>query len=259
MICLSTQKRKIKSRLFSLVLLLISATTLLFGCSADSDSKNSDNTETKARDITEPASANTSITAAVGEYITLGAYEQDNNTANGKEAIEWLVLDVQDNKALVISKCALDCRQYHTEMTDVTWENCQLRTWLNSDFLDSAFTDSEAEKILSATVTADYSEDFGTDPGNDTQDKIFLLSITEAEKYFENPAERCCTATEYAKAQGVWDGSPNGNCWWWMRSPGRYQRYATYINHNGNVSEDGDYVNYGDNAVRPAMWIEIKH
>lgn len=73
--------------------------------------------------------------AKVGDYVFFGAYEQDNNTANGKENIEWLVLEVKDGKALVTSKYALDCKPYNTSYTDVTWENCTLRRWLNNDFI----------------------------------------------------------------------------------------------------------------------------
>ena len=72
-------------------------------------------------------------TAKVGDYIFFGAYEQDNKTSNGKEDVECLILEVKDGKALVISKYALDCRQYSTSHTDVTWETCTLRKWLNNN------------------------------------------------------------------------------------------------------------------------------
>lgn len=50
----------------------------------------------------------------VGDTIHLGHYNQDNNSENGVDEIEWVVLTVQDNKALVVSKLALDCRAYHS-------------------------------------------------------------------------------------------------------------------------------------------------
>ncbi|MDY6017558.1 MAG: TIR domain-containing protein, partial [Oscillospiraceae bacterium] len=76
--------------------------------------------------------------AKAGDYVFFGAYEQDNSASNGKEHIEWLVLEVKDGKALVISKYALDCKQYNTNYTDVTWEACTLRRWLNNDFINAA-------------------------------------------------------------------------------------------------------------------------
>ena len=247
----SVQITKTKKLLIFLVLIAVFAFQM-FSASTDKGSKNHTDRTTSAENITD-----TAISAEVGEYITFGTYEQDNDTSNDKEPIEWLVLDAQEDKALVISKYALDCQLYNTDMVDITWEECSLRAWLNNEFLSEAFSDLEVEKIISSTVSADKSVQFSTNSGNPTVDKIFLLSITETERYFDSEEERCCTATEYAKAQGSWDGSPNGNCWWWMRSPALYQNRAAYINHDGKISEEGDYVNYGDNAVRPAMWIEI--
>lgn len=119
--------------------------------------------------------------ANVGSYVTFGAYEQDNKKSNGKEDVEWLVLAKESNKILVISKYALDCQQFNTCYTDViTWEICSLREWLNGAFINNAFSAEEQAMIPTATVSADKNPDSSTDPGNATQDKVFLLSITEA-------------------------------------------------------------------------------
>ena len=135
-----------------------------------------------------------------GKYVTFGSYEQDNNTANGKEDIEWLVLARDGDKALLISKYALDCQQYNTSYTDVTWESCSLRTWLNGTFLNAAFSSDEAAMIATTTVTADKNPEYSTSAGNNTQDQVFLLSITEVEKYFSSDNDRKCVPTAYAIA-----------------------------------------------------------
>ena len=131
----------------------------------------------------------------VGDIITYGHYEQDNNLANGTEPIEWQVLDVQGGKALLISRYSLDSQSYHTEWGDITWEQCTLRTWLNNDFLNAAFTVEEQTAILLTDVdnSIDQCFDFTTvvsrakqiTGGNNTQDKIFLLSYAEANNYFD--------------------------------------------------------------------------
>ena len=201
------------------------------------------------------------ISVSVGQTITFGSYEQDNNTSNGKEAIEWIVLDIQDGKALVISKYALDCKKYNETYTDVTWETCTLRTWLNNDFLNSAFSESEKSKIPTVPVSADANPSYSTNPGNATQDQIFLLSITEANKYFDSNSERECQPTAYAKAQGVWTSSSGtyaGNCWWWLRSPGNLQTYAAVVRYDGYVRDYGNGVYGSDDAVRPALWIDLE-
>lgn len=193
----------------------------------------------------------------VGNYIKFGAYEQDNNTSNGKEDVEWLVLEVKDGKALVISKYALDCKPYNTSYTDVTWENCTLRRWLNNDFINAAFSAEEKSMIPTVTVSADNNPDYSTNPGNTTLDQVFLLSITEANKYFSSDSARPCKPTEYAVAGGAYASSFNGNCWWWLRSPGDLRYGVAYVTNDGGVNERGNSVDYGSIAVRPALWIDL--
>ena len=194
--------------------------------------------------------------AKVGDYVFFGAYEQDDNASNGKEDVEWLVLEIKDGKALVISKYALDCKQYNTSYTDVTWETCTLRKWLNNDFLGAAFSVDEKAMIPTVTVSADKNPNYSTNPGNTTQDQAFLLSITEANKYFSSDSARQCEPTDYAVANGAWE-SDSGNCWWWLRSPGIRQGIAADVYSDGGVYEYGYDVNGGINAVRPALWIDI--
>ncbi len=192
----------------------------------------------------------------VGDIITFGSYEQDNDSSNGKEDIEWQVLAREGSRVFLISKYALDCQPYNTDWTDVTWENSTLRTWLNGTFLNNAFTSSEQAVIAQTTVTADKNPKFNTNPGNATTDKVFLLSIEEAKKYFPSHSARWCEATAFADAKGaliVYD-----NSWWWLRSPGCRQDYAAGVSTDGSVSHNGDYVHLNYNAVRPALWIDLE-
>lgn len=199
----------------------------------------------------------------VGDTYTFGAYEQDNSTSNGKEAIEWTVLDKDGMSLLLISKQALDCQQYNTSYTDVTWESCSLRKWMNGTFLNKAFNAEEQAQIQNTTVSADKNPEYNTNPGNATTDKVFLLSINEVEKYFNSDEARKCAPTAYAKAQGAYTSdsyktaSGAATCWWWLRSPGYYQNYAAYVINDGSVNYNGYYVNYDIYAVRPALWINL--
>ena len=179
----------------------------------------------------------------VGDIVYFGAYEQDNDTSNGKEDIEWIVLAKENGKALVISKYALDCQMYNSTYTGVTWETCSLRTWLNGSFLNNAFSADEQAKIATTNVSADKNPqyDYNSHPGNATNDKVFLLSITEANKYFTSDSARACKGTEYCYAQGAYKYS-NGLCFWWLRSPGDNQIYAPFVSIVGSVYYCGDYV-----------------
>lgn len=192
----------------------------------------------------------------VGSTIKFGFYEQDNNTSNGKEEIEWKVLAVDGNKALVISQYALDCQKYNSTYTDTTWEKCSLRTWLNGTFYNAAFGSYHQKMIASSTVTADKNPSYSTSPGNNTTDKVFLLSITEVYKYFSSESARQCQGTAYCYAQGAYKAS-NGNCWWWLRSPGLDSDYAARVINGGSVFDCGISVNDDFGAVRPALWINL--
>lgn len=187
-----------------------------------------------------------------GAYISFGTYEQDNDTSNGKEEIEWLVLEVKDGKALIVSKYAIDCKPYNTELVATTWESCTLRSWLNNDFL-SAFSSEEKAMISETSLPAGKNPEYDTDPGNETKDKIFLLNITEANQYFSSKSSRKCKATEYAKAQGV--SVESKNCYYWLRTPGRNPDTAA-LDYYGGVCGYGT-VNSTNFAVRPALWIDL--
>lgn len=206
---------------------------------------------------------NTIKAVDVGSMITFGTYEQNNKKSDGKENIEWLVLAKDGSKVLVISKYALDCQPYNTKDKDVTWETCSLRSWLNKDFLSKAFSSKEQKSIVTTTVTADKNPNYSTSPGKDTQDKVFLLSVAEAGKYFSTDEARRCAATDYAKAQGASTSNSNKTasgaaaCWWWMRSPGCSSDFAALVFSSGLLSYGGDRVNRGNFAVRPALWIDL--
>ena len=193
----------------------------------------------------------------VGDYIYFGAYKQSDNTSNDKENIEWLVLDIKDGKALVISKYALDCKPYNTREEDVTWETCSLRKWLNNDFINTAFSAEEKAMIPTVTVSADKNPEYSTNSGNDTQDKVFLLSVAETNKYFSSDSTKRCEPTKYAVANGAYVDNSIGNSYWWLRSIGDYQSDAVCIGYDGDVNERGLSVDEADIAVRPALWIYL--
>ena len=208
-----------------------------------------------------------------GEIVTFGRYEQDNDSSNGAEPVEWQVLEVADGKALLLSRYGLDAVPYHTERVDVTWETCSLRRWLNGEFLKTAFTAAERKSILTTAVdnsAAQGAQDYETNGGRDTQDRVFLLSVAEADRYFGGIPEWDTVAakmesraapTKYAVARGAWtsdtDKTPDGEQagWWYLRSPGYNQNGAVIVNADG--TRYFDYVHSESEAVRPALWVNL--
>ena len=206
--------------------------------------------------------------SAIGEYVTFGSYEQDNDPDNGAEPIEWIVLNHQDGKTLLLSKYSLDSAWYHTERSvDVTWETCSLRRWLNTGFYNTAFNDTEKDMIVQITNEnkdgTSFWESMGRTVessigGNDTQDNVFALSLYEVQTYLgtvdDNNPNRICTATMYAESKGI--NSPSKYCWWWLRTPGDQQVNAAVINDSGRELEEFIYHEYKNTpAVRPAIWV----
>ena len=201
---------------------------------------------------------------AVGDIISFGHYEQDNNLNNGQETIEWIVLDCDavENKVLLLSRYGLDTKPYHENYEDVTWEKCSLRSWLNGDFLNTAFTADEQRGILKTNMNNSKSQGYSgwnTDGGNDTVDQIFLLSYLEAfDEYFKDNESRTCKPTPYAIAKGAYADPSNGNGWWWLRSPGSYQTSAALVYYDGSrYSYSVDFVFSNSGCIRPALLVNL--
>ena len=193
----------------------------------------------------------------IGDIVTFGSYEQDNNLNNGEEEIEWIVLDKNEEGYLLISKYGLDAKPYNVDYVDVTWENSTLRSWLNEDFYINAFESKERQKVRTTHIVAAKNPEYDTEPGNGTDDPVFLLSIQEAEKYFDNREARKAYPTEYAKANGAYEYSSTKCCWWWLRSPGDFSNYAAYVSSAGWVSRGGNVVRSATGCVRPALWVNL--
>lgn len=213
------------------------------------------------KDAGERIARNEALIAAskvnVGDSFFFGHFEQDNDETNGKEEIQWLVLEKEDNRIFVISKYALFAQGYNEVNTNVSWETCTLRACLNSTFLDEAFSAEEQAQIPTVTVPPAESPKYRTDPGNATEDKVFLISIRDLEKYFPTDSDRECMPTAYALANGAKAKEVNGNCWWWLRSPGIAQNCAARVNCYGSLRNSGPPVSSDYSCVRPAMWIDL--
>ena len=190
--------------------------------------------------------------AQVGSSVYFGSYKQHYSTVNEKEIIEWLVLAKKGDKLLVISKYALDGQPYNTSDASVTWETSSLRKWLNGTFFDNAFSSDEQAMIQRTTVTADRNPSYSTSPGNNTTDKVFLLSIAEVNEYFSSDSARQCLPTAsagYLTLPGV------ETCTWWLRSPGDDSNHAAGVDYDGSLYYFEPVIYH--NGVRPAIWINI--
>jgi len=197
-----------------------------------------------------------------GATVQFGQYEQDNNTENGREPIEWIVLDVREGKALLLSKQALDCLPFNAAKTDVIWENSSIRAWLNDEFFQAAFAEVEQNAIALTTVSnaaKDGNADYAPADHNPTEDHVFLLSHQEVMNYLPaKNSDRKITGTEYARSRGARFGGFTvigiGETDWWLRSPGRVIGDSAFVNVYGDVDTKSVDTKQG---IRPALWADL--
>ncbi len=217
------------------------------------------------------------IDFSIGKKFEFGHYEQDGITSNGKEPIVWRVLSKIGSSVFVVSEKALDTKKYNESRRDVTWGTSTIRSWLNgygssdnSDKIDyssnsfkiAAFTNDEWNRIQITNVTAEKNPSYpNVNAGSQTTDKIFLLSIGEANTYFASTQDRLLAATSYAIKNGAYTQTIDGKAScasWWLRTPGFAANIAATGDYNGSVYNVGNGVDTLVVTVRPAFWLNIE-
>lgn len=188
------------------------------------------------------------------QTVFFGRYPQTADEV--EKPIEWLVLDVDGDNVLLVSRYALDMLPFNWKLEqNINWAFSTLRLWLNKDFLWSAFTEEEQRAILCKPVVTENNPRWNTYGGEPVSDNVFLLDINEAEKLFKNDGERCCIPTPFAKARGCWVREGRTSCDWWLRSPGYYTYNAAYITDEGKTNDLGTFAVVTCFGVRPAIWV----
>ena len=191
----------------------------------------------------------------VGKTIEFGNYPQDKDGT--EKPIEWIVMKKEGNQVLLLSKYVLDAKPYNKELEDVTWETSDIRQWLNNEFYTTAFNKAEKAKIQTSLIKNEDNSKYGTNGGNDTEDKVFLLSEKETETLFSNKEERIAKATEYATKSGVYVNEEKAACWW-LRSPGYKSDNAAEVDYDGWVYRHGYDVDGNHDGVRPALHLNLQ-
>ena len=182
-----------------------------------------------------------------GNYVYFGSYPQSDK--NKKEPIKWQIIEEKNGELLLLSDKILDSKRFDPNKNN--YETSEIRSWLNGTFINTAFNDSQKGIIVTSDIVTDK---YGGGTLK-TNDKIFLLSKAEAEKYFKNDDARKKQGTKFAKDNGLYVNDSNGNSWWWLRSPSSVNSYnASNVSTNGNIHDLNVYnTNYG---VVPALRIK---
>lgn len=222
------------------------------------------------------------------DCVYFGHYPQTSNGNGGynNDPIKWRVLSVNGDEALLLSDKSLDVKPYNVAYTDVTWETCTIRSWLNgygsdfnkagkdyasNNFINTAFTAEERAVINQKTIQNPDNPYWGTEGGNPTIDKIFFLSIQEASTFAygfsdwtdSDTKRRWAFCTDYAKSRGAIIHTIQGYAGlsqWQLRSPGSSLTSSAKVGIVSMNSIDvGGTVNdkaYG--VTRPALFLNLK-
>ena len=195
-----------------------------------------------------PPAVGEEVSHRIGDRVTFGTW--------GGEPLVWRILDLDDNRAFLVTEHVIDRVPYHKQHAAVTWEQSTLRTWCNTTFLRGAFTSQEQRRILETLVTNGDSSEYDTSGGNDTKDRVFCLSVYEAGRFFLGEADRRAKPTPLAQRNGAVTNE-EGFADWWLRTPGHTPSYAAHVYGNGYIYSYGYSVTRDRDGVRPALWVTL--
>lgn len=186
-----------------------------------------------------------SKTVIMGEYY----YGYDKST----KPIEWTVLEEDDEKQLLLSKYVIDNTPYHARGQVLSWKDCSLRNWLNTTFIEKAFSESEKALFLETERAKTKNIFYDTEDKSKCSDKVFLLSVEEVKRYLGTKDRIGCHPTPYAEEKGVFT---SGYCLWWIRTPGDSFGMQAYVHAAGGITYDGCYQQRNQVGLRPAVWVK---
>ena len=190
--------------------------------------------------------------AEVGDVIHFGAYEQNNNHSDGKEEIEWIVLRENNGYLFLISKYVLDYQKFYTGEGGSNWGDCTVRQWLNSTFLNSAFSSSEISMLYERPNSYQRHTGFLQSKSESTHDRVSLLTEEEVESMLSGDCLRFRQAipTNYAKEKGVqMDGA---YCYWMLRTEGLTSALVLFVEPDGDMNASGQA-----GGIRPLLMLII--
>lgn len=168
------------------------------------------------------------------------------------EPIKWRVIKCENGEALLLSDIVLDKQKYNKRLKKVTWEKSTLRKWLNKKFMNRAFSSSEQEAIRTTKVINEDNYYYKTDGGNDTLDKIYLLSLSETDEEKEYGFTDSYGMTiKYSNYADLDDYQ-----YWWLRTPGEKNISAAAVDMSGKA-----YVGGGESdmelGIRPVLHLNL--
>ena len=191
------------------------------------------------------------ISESEGGSITFGRWEQDGDLSNGPEPLTWHVLYAEGGAEYVLCDRAIEIRQFGGGLQN--WERSSLRSWLNGEFWQNAFSDDEKPYIVKREQLNLGNDFWVASDDRETSDLVFLPSQRELLRFLPDPESRRVRPTEYARSSGGLSADAEFIPWW-IRTNGVFIGQAMQVAADGSILEDGVYG--GDSAgIRPVIWL----
>jgi len=182
-----------------------------------------------------------------GDIVEFGKYETDGNLDNGKEKLNWKIIDEDEEAYLLLSETIIDCIAFTGKNQNVNWSESNIRKILNLSFLVEMFNADEKELVLEKNVKATLNPSYGTNPGTDSISSLFLLSCDEFSRLVDEQTAKNVNSKRY-------ETSPFGLNWW-LRTPGSVDGNIAYVDKDGKMNLEGAAA-VTPFLVRPAMWVK---
>ena len=268
---------KVMKKIFFTILLLIFSFSI-FACS---------NEDTSVATISQARRISILKSNKYLLEINFGAYQQSKDEGGEfLSPIRWSVLDIDEKnkKALIVSQYSLEYMKFYDDEKQSSWKDSFIRKWLNKDFYDKAFNDEEKKHIKSSKINNKNIEGIRVKQGDNTTDKVFLLSVDEFRNFSDSSKIFSYSNTYYAESKFKFENENKGSVTsgkelfgagerkrsegsFWLRNNGIEPNSAMFVDFNKNSYSDDKSEKYIDFTgingfenslyVKPAMYVDI--
>lgn len=171
------------------------------------------------------------------------------------DPLEWIVLEnYTDGTSLLITRQLLSPQRYNIRRKNVNWDSSTLRSWLNDQFIEEAFAPEERELLKSQRIGNQRQTILGMRGGISTEDRIYLLSQEEVNKFFPTTEMKRAKASPNLKRSRS-DVNSYGYASWWLRSSSLLPMRALYVTPDGLIESKQVYKSR--TSIRPVIRVSI--
>lgn len=210
-----------------------------------------------------------------GEIVEFGEYEQDGNTANGKEPIRWRVVSAENDRYLLLSVNILDFQAWDNGSasggyggldhdSEFLYQDSSIRRWLNEYFDEEAFGEKERKYIIPVSfrndvITVDKNNQYGRDLAfllNDNEVALISTLYKDAQITLRLLKDGTYARVDLSDVKNYSETDWYGT--WYIRNTDKYTKEPTVFYWDRDASDGSLYTGASPsekNGIRPAVYI----